>query len=82
MRSSSPGLKPIYIVTVHAALILALSALVYRQYGFAGPLTRDDAIYLYSGQQMAQGTPPYLSIWDHKGPLAPMIAGAGAWIAP
>jgi hypothetical protein len=60
-------------------LILALSALAYRQYGFAGPLTRDDAIYLYSGQQMAQGIPPYLSIWDHKGPLAPMIAGVGAW---
>jgi len=70
------------MVTVHAVLILVLSALVYRQYGFAGPLTRDDAIYLYSGQQMAQGIPPYLSIWDHKGPLAPMIAGVGAWLAP
>jgi hypothetical protein len=82
MPQGSPRLKPIHIAALHAALILVLSTLAYRQYGFAGPLMRDDAIHLYSGQQMAHGIPPYLSIWDHKGPLAPMIAGIGAWAAP
>lgn len=81
-RPGSRRFKPALIAFLHTALIVVVSALVYRQYGFAGPLTRDDAIYLYSGQQMARGIPPYLSIWDHKGPLAPMLAGIGAWIAP
>ena len=67
MPPGSPGLRSILTTALHALLLLALAALVYRQYGFAGPLTRDDAICLYSGQQMARGIPPYLSIWDHKG---------------
>ncbi len=59
------------------ALIFALAAAVYFQHGFEGALSRDNAIYLYSGQQMAEGIPPYVSIFDHKGPLAPMLVGVG-----
>ena len=40
-------------------------------------MSRDGALYLYSGQRMAEGVPPYVSVFDHKGPLAPMLAGAG-----
>jgi hypothetical protein len=62
-------------------LILALAAFVYGLYGFDGVLLRDYSIYLYSGQRMAEGVPPYTSIFDHKGPLSPMIAGFGVMLS-
>src|SRR5919202_626868 len=40
-------------------VVLALAALVYGLYGFDGPLYRDYGIYLYGGQRMAEGIPPY-----------------------
>jgi hypothetical protein len=62
-------------------LVLALAALVYSLYGFDGPLLRDYSIYLYSGQRMAEGVPPYVSAFDHKGPLSPMFAGLGVMLS-
>lgn len=64
-------------VAVTLIAIFALTAVVYYSYGLQGGISRDGAIYLYSGQRMAEGVPPYVSIFDHKGPLAPMLAGAG-----
>src|SRR5919199_5414499 len=58
-------------------LVLVLAVFVYGMYGFDGALLRDYSIYLYSGQRMAEGVPPYVSIFDHKGPLSPMLAGLG-----
>ncbi len=59
-------------------LVLALAVIVYGLYGFDDILLRDYSIYLYSGQRMAEGIPPYVSVFDHKGPLSPMLAGLGA----
>ena len=61
--------------------ILALAALVYSMYGFEGVLLRDYSIYLYSGQRMVEGVPPYVSVFDHKGPLPPMLAGLGVMLS-
>ena len=61
--------------------VLGLAALVYALYGFEGPLYRDYGIYLYGGQRMADGVPPYVSIFDHKGPLPFVLAGIGAAVA-
>lgn len=58
-------------------LVLALAGIVYGLYGFDGPLYRDYGIYLYGGQRVADGIPPYVGIFDHKGPLPAMLAGAG-----
>ena len=57
--------------------VLAVAALVFGLYGFGGPLYRDYGIYLYGGQRMAAGVPPYAGIFDHKGPLPVMLAGLG-----
>lgn len=64
-----------------ALLVFLISALVFGQYGFQGTLWRDSAIVLYSGQQMAQGIPHYLSIFDHSGLLAPLISGVSVSVA-
>jgi DolP-mannose mannosyltransferase len=61
--------------------VFTLAAFVYGLYGFDGTLLRDQAIYLYSGQRMAEGIPPYVSIFDHKGPLSPMLAGLGVMLS-
>ena len=62
-------------------LVLALAALVYGLYGFDGVLLRDYSIYLYSGQRVAEGVPPYVGVFDHKGPLSPLIAGFGVLLS-
>jgi hypothetical protein len=62
------------------AVVLA-AALTFYQFGLRGKLVLDDAIYLYSGQQLAAGIPPYASIFDHKGPMTPFLAGAGVALA-
>ena len=62
--------------------VLFLAAAVYYGQSFEGALSRDNAIYLYSGQRMAEGIPPYVSIFDHKGPLAPMLVGIGVALSP
>ena len=62
-------------------LVLALAIFVYGLYGFDGVLLRDYSIYLYSGQRAAEGVPPYVSAFDHKGPLSPMIAGLGVMLS-
>jgi len=62
-------------------LVFVIAAVVYSQYGFRASLTRDGAISLYAGQRMAQGVPPYASIFVNWGPLAAMLAGLGAMLS-
>jgi hypothetical protein len=59
----------------------AVSFIVYVVHGFEGVLTRDLGIYSYAGQQVADGTPPYLGILNRAGPLAHVIPGLGALVA-
>jgi hypothetical protein len=56
----------------------AVSFVVYVTSGFDGILTRDLGIYSYAGQQVADGTPPYVGILNRAGPLAHIIPGLGA----
>jgi hypothetical protein len=56
----------------------AVSFVVYVVQGFEGVLTRDLGIYSYAGEQVADGTPPYVGILNRAGPLAHIIPGFGA----
>jgi hypothetical protein len=68
LRSATPVL---------AAAVFAFSLVAWSGYGVEGTLVRDDAIYVYGGQQLAEGVPPYLSIFQIKGPLTTFLAGLG-----
>lgn len=57
-------------------LAAATAAALLAAYGTAGLLLRDDAAYLYSGQQLVRGVPPYVSILDAKPPLATLLIAA------
>jgi hypothetical protein len=59
-----------------ALLSLGIAVALYTRFGFDDALRRDEAIYVYAGQQLADGVPPFASIFDPKTPLASMIAGA------
>ncbi len=58
-----------------------LGLAVFLLHGLNGPLTRDLALYAYSGQQFADGVVPYVSVMNRAGPLAHIVPGIGATIA-
>jgi hypothetical protein len=63
------------------ALVVFLGASgVFGLYGDQGELYRDHGIVLYAGQQFADGVPPYVGIFDHKGPGGAVVAGCGVWL--
>jgi hypothetical protein len=55
----------------------AVALVVYGLHGFEGSLGRDQATFVYGGQQFAHGTPPYRGIFNSVGPLGDMVAGVG-----
>ena len=62
-------------------LFALAGTVVFLLRGFGGTLTRDLALYAYSGQQFAEGEPPYVSVLNRAGPLAHIVPGIGAAIA-
>ncbi|UCG02642.1 MAG: DolP-mannose mannosyltransferase [Candidatus Heimdallarchaeota archaeon] len=61
--------------------IFLISLIVYLSYGMKANLRKDNSIIIYAGQQMANGVPYYVSIFDIKSPLAYILAGVGVIIA-
>src|SRR4051794_15781093 len=59
------------------ALALLVAAVLYTQFSIAGHLSRDEAIFTYSGQQLVEGVPVYQGIFDPKPPLATFLTAAG-----
>jgi hypothetical protein len=54
---------------------------VYGFRGFRGYLGGDLGLYVYAGQQFADGVPPYVGVLTRVGPLAQMIPGLGVLLA-
>lgn len=63
-------------------VICCVAALaVYLLHGLHGTLLRDNALYSYAGQQVAEGVPPYVGVFNRAGPLAHLIPGIGVLTA-
>ncbi len=62
-------------------LFAVLGLGVFLIHGYGGVLTRDLSLYAYSGQQLADGVAPYVSVMNRAGPLAHVVPGFGAIIA-
>lgn len=58
-----------------------LAVLLFCMPGLYGPLNRDPGVYLYGGQQVAEGVPPYVGVLNRAGPLAHLVPGAGVLLA-
>jgi 4-amino-4-deoxy-L-arabinose transferase-like glycosyltransferase len=59
-------------------LSLAIGAVLFTRFSIDGNLWRDEAIYAYGGQQLADGVPVYLGIFDPKPPLPTFLTALGA----
>jgi hypothetical protein len=51
-------------------LALVIAVALFSRFSIDAELRRDEAIYAYGGQQLAQGVRPYVRILDPKTPLA------------
>ena len=63
------------------ALVLLIAVGLFTRFSINSSMTIDESIYSYGAQRFAEGVPFYVSIFDPKGPLSPMLAGAGATAA-
>ncbi len=56
---------------------LVLTAFVWGARGLSSGLYRDAAFYVYAGQQVAAGNPPYVEVMNRAGPLASLLPALG-----
>src|SRR4051794_1968403 len=83
-RGGSPRSAPDRdrLLTWGGALVaFVIGAALFSRFGIDGNLWRDESIYAYGGQQLADGVAPYASIFDPKTPLGTMLAAAGVVVA-
>jgi hypothetical protein len=65
---------------VGAVISLAAAILLFTRFSWRDGLSRDQSIYVYGGQRMAHGVPPYTSIFDPKTPITTLVSGVAASI--
>ncbi len=78
-RSESAGsFNPASRSTLAIAALLFLVAMgLYTRVGFDSALVADAGNYLYQGQQMVDGVPPYVSFFDIKTPFGAFLCALG-----
>src|SRR5436190_1332151 len=69
--------RPMLLAWGGGVLALAVGALLFSRFGIHGNLFRDESIYAYGGQQLADGVPAYLGIFDPKPPLPTFLDALG-----
>jgi hypothetical protein len=57
-----------------------VALVVYGLHGFERYLDRDLGLFVYGGEQIAHGVPPYQDVFNSVGPLADAIPGAAIWV--
>ena len=58
-------------------LAVLIGVVLFTRFGIHGNLFRDESIYAYGGQQLVDGVPVYLGIFDPKPPLPTMLEALG-----
>ena len=56
-------------------LVAAVAVVVYALHGTHGYLERDLGVFVYGGEHVARGIPPYTGIFNSVGPLADAVPG-------
>ena len=65
---------------VDPVLVGLVGLVVYALHGYDGTLSRDLGIFVYGGEHVAQGVPPYAGIFNSVGPLADALPGLAIWV--
>ncbi len=66
-------------VSVDALVVGLVSTVVYGLHGFDAGLSRDLGVFVYGGEHVARGVPPYVDIFNTVGPLADAVPGLAIW---
>jgi hypothetical protein len=61
-------------------LVGVVALVVYSFHGFNGLLRHDIGLFVYGGEQVAHGVPPYQDVFNSVGPLADAVPGAAIWV--
>jgi hypothetical protein len=61
-------------------LVAVVSFVVYALRGNQAPLGRDLGTFVYGGEHVAHGVPPYVGIFNSVGPLADAVPGVAIWL--
>ena len=60
-------------------LVFLVAAFAFSRVGTEAAFVHDQGVYVYGGQQMLEGVPPYVSIFDAKAPFGTVLCAAGIW---
>lgn len=63
------------------ALVAVVATFLFSRFELYSTMIRDSSIYIYGGQQVLHGLPPYASEMDPKGPMSSLLASAGVAVA-
>jgi 4-amino-4-deoxy-L-arabinose transferase-like glycosyltransferase len=69
--------RPLLLAAGGGVLSIAIGVLLFTRFSIYGNLWRDESIYAYGGQQLANGVPVYLGIFDPKPPLPTFLTALG-----
>ncbi len=82
-RGRTPDRFPPWVSarSVGDPLLVGLVALVvYGLHGMQGYLEHDLGVFVYGGEHVAQGVPPYAGVFNSVGPLADALPGLAIWL--
>src|SRR3954468_5711857 len=69
--------RPLLLAWGGGVLALVIGVVLFTRFSIYGNLWRDEAIYAYGGQQLADGVPVYAGIFDPKPPLPTFLNALG-----
>jgi hypothetical protein len=61
-------------------LVGVVALVIYALHGYQGIVDRDLGVFLYGGEHVARGVPPYVAIFNSVGPLADAVPGLAIWL--
>jgi hypothetical protein len=65
---------------VDVIIVVVVATAIYGLQGFDAALSRDLGVFVYGGEHVAQGVPPYVGIFNTVGPLADAVPGLAIWL--
>jgi len=77
-RRRLPAVRPHRLGDPVMTALVAL--VVYALHGYDGALNLDLGVFIYGGLHVAQGTPPYIGVFNSVGPLADVVPGLAMWL--
>jgi hypothetical protein len=73
-----PERRALLLALGGGAVAFLIAVVLFTQFSINGNFWRDEAIYAYGGQQLADGVPVYSGIFHPKPPLPTFLTAAGA----